>query len=299
MYRSTITSPIGKLTLISDGEYLNGLFIENQKYFLENIRSELIEKDNLDIFIKTKKWIDEYFSGKNPEPSNLKLKPKGTLFQETVWQELLNIPYGKTTTYKELGKIVTKTMKKDKMSAQAIGNAVSHNPISIIIPCHRVIGINGGLTGYAGGLDKKEYLLKLEKNKGEACMIDKVGGVILKDKKILVQRKKNNREECMIPGGKREGNETDFETLKRELKEELDILLEESEYLGTYYDVAVFSNKPIKVATYLTKTSGKIKCRNEIKEAIWVDRNYKEQGIKLGSILKKYVIPELIKGNLM
>lgn len=299
MYRSTITSPIGKLTLISDGEYLNGLFIENQKYFLENIRSELIEKDNLDIFIKTKKWIDEYFSGKNPEPSNLKLKPKGTLFQETVWQEFLNIPYGKTTTYKELGKIVTKTMKKDKMSAQAIGNAVSHNPISIIIPCHRVIGINGGLTGYAGGLDKKEYLLKLEKNKGEACMIDKVGGVILKDKKILVQRKKNNREECMIPGGKREGNETDFETLKRELKEELDILLEESEYLGTYYDVAVFSNKPIKVATYLTKTSGKIKCRNEIKEAIWVDRNYKEQGIKLGSILKKYVIPELIKGNLM
>lgn len=299
MYRSTITSPIGKLTLISDGEYLNGLFIENQKYFLENIRSELIEKDNLDIFIKTKKWIDEYFSGKNPEPSNLKLKPKGTLFQETVWQELLNIPYGKTTTYKELGKIVTKTMKKDKMSAQAIGNAVSHNPISIIIPCHRVIGINGGLTGYAGGLDKKEYLLKLEKNKGEACMIDKVGGVILKDKKILVQRKKNNREECMIPGGKREGNETDFETLKRELKEELDILLEESEYLGTYYDVAVFSNKPIKVATYLTKTSGKIKCRNEIKEAIWVDRNYKEQGIKLGSILKKYVISELIKGNLM
>ena len=299
MYRSTITSPIGKLTLISDGEYLNGLFIENQKYFLENIRSELIEKDNLDIFIKTKKWIDEYFSGKNPEPSNLKLKPKGTLFQETVWQELLNIPYGKTTTYKELGKIVTKTMKKDKMSAQAIGNAVSHNPISIIIPCHRVIGINGGLTGYAGGLDKKEYLLKLEKNKGEACMIDKVGGVILKDKKILVQRKKNNREECIIPGGKREGNETDFETLKRELKEELDILLEESEYLGTYYDVAVFSSKPIKVATYLTKTSGKIKCKNEIKEAIWIDRDYKEQGIKLGSILEKYVIPELIKRNLM
>lgn len=299
MYRSTITSPIGKLTLISDGEYLNGLFIENQKYFLENIRSELIEKDNLDIFIKTKKWIDEYFSGKNPKPSNLKLKPKGTLFQETVWQELLNIPYGKTTTYKELGKIVANKLNRKNSAAQAIGNAVSHNPISIIIPCHRVIGTNGNLTGYAGGLDKKEYLLKLEKNKGEACMIDKVGGVILQDKKILVQRKKNNREECIIPGGKREGNETDFETLKRELEEELDILLEDSEYLGTYYDVAVFSNKPIKVATYLTKTSGKIKCKNEIKEAIWIDRNYKKQGIKLGSILEKYVIPELIKRDLM
>lgn len=165
MYRSTITSPIGKLTLISDGEYLNGLFIENQKYFLENIRSELIEKDNLDIFIKTKKWIDEYFSGENPEPSNLKLKPKGTLFQETVWQELLNIPYGKTTTYKELGKIVANKLNRKNSAAQAIGNAVSHNPISIIIPCHRVIGTNGNLTGYAGGLDKKEYLLKLEKIK--------------------------------------------------------------------------------------------------------------------------------------
>ncbi len=163
MYRSTMTSPIGKLTLISDGEYLNGLFIENQKYFLANIRSELVEKDNLDVFIKTKKWLDEYFSGKNPLPSNLKLKAKGTLFQETVWQELLNIPYGKTTTYKELGKIVANKLNRKNSSAQAIGNAISHNPISIIIPCHRVIGTNGELIGYAGGIDKKKYLLELER----------------------------------------------------------------------------------------------------------------------------------------
>ena len=130
-------------------------------------------------------------------------------------------------------------------------------------------------------------------------MIDKVGGIILKDKKILVQRKNNNREECIIPGGKREGNETDFETLKRELEEELSLELTDIEYIGTYQDIAVFSGKPLQVIAYVTKTKGKIKCQNEIKEALWIDRNYKEQGIKVGSILGDYVIPELIKRNLM
>ncbi len=130
-------------------------------------------------------------------------------------------------------------------------------------------------------------------------MIDKVGGIILNDKKILVQRKKNNREECIIPGGKREGNETDFETLKRELMEELTVELVDAEFIGGYDDIAVFSNKPIHVQTYLATIKGKIKCNNEIKEAIWIDRNYKEQGIKVGSILGEYVIPELIKRNLM
>jgi len=130
-------------------------------------------------------------------------------------------------------------------------------------------------------------------------MIDKVGGIILKDKKILVQRKNNNREECIIPGGKREGNETDFETLKRELLEELTVELLEAEFLGEYFDKACFSDKPISVKTYLTKVKGEIICANEIKEAIWIDRNYQQKNIKLGSILEKYVIPELIKRNLM
>lgn len=130
-------------------------------------------------------------------------------------------------------------------------------------------------------------------------MIDKVGGVILKDKKILVQRKNNNREECIIPGGKREGKETDFETLKRELQEELSVELLKIEYIGTYQDIAVFSNKPLQVITYLAKIKGKIKCNNEIKEAIWIDKDYKKQGIKVGSILEKYVIPELVKRNLI
>lgn len=130
-------------------------------------------------------------------------------------------------------------------------------------------------------------------------MIDKVGGIILQDKKILVQRKNNNREECIIPGGKRENNETDFETLKRELKEELDVELLEAEFIGGYEDIAVFSNKPIHVQAYLVKISGNIKVQNEIKEAIWIDRNYKSKGIKVGSILGKYIIPQLIEKGLM
>ena len=130
-------------------------------------------------------------------------------------------------------------------------------------------------------------------------MIDKVGGIILQDKKILVQRQNNNRDECIIPGGKREGNETDFETLKRELFEELSVELIDAEFIGGYDDIAVFSGKPIHVQTYLVNVFGKIKCNNEIKEALWIDRNYKETGIKVGSILGNYVIPELIRRGLM
>lgn len=130
-------------------------------------------------------------------------------------------------------------------------------------------------------------------------MIDKVGGIILKDKKILVQRKKNNRVECIIPGGKREGDETDFETLKRELMEELTVELVSAEFIGEYDDIACFSNVPIYVSTYLVEIKGDIRCNNEIKEALWIDRNYKQQGIQVGSILGKYVIPELIKRSLM
>lgn len=131
-------------------------------------------------------------------------------------------------------------------------------------------------------------------------MIDKVGGVILNDKRILVQRKKNNRAECIIPGGKREGNETDLETLKRELMEELSVTLLSAEFIGGYDDIACFSpNEKIHVQTYLVTIDGKIKCNNEIKEAIWIDKNYKNKGIEVGSILGDHVIPELIKRGLM
>ena len=130
-------------------------------------------------------------------------------------------------------------------------------------------------------------------------MIDKVGGIILDNKRILVQRKKNNREECIIPGGKREPGESDFETLKRELYEELSVELVDAEFLGGYDDIAVFSNKLIHVQAYIATIEGEIKCNNEIKEAIWIDKNYKKEGIKVGSILGEHVIPELIKRGLM
>lgn len=130
-------------------------------------------------------------------------------------------------------------------------------------------------------------------------VIDKVGAIILKNKKILVQRKRNNRNECIIPGGKREQLESDFQTLQRELFEELTVELKEAAYFGDYDDLAVFSNKPLHVCVYLVDISGKIKCNNEIKEAIFIDRNYKEKGIEVGSILGDYVIPELVKRGLM
>ena len=130
-------------------------------------------------------------------------------------------------------------------------------------------------------------------------MIDKVGGIILKNKKILVQRKKNNREECIIPGGKRKDGESDFETLKRELYEELTVDLVSAEFIGGYDDIAVFSDESIHVQTYIAVVKGKIKCNNEIKEAIWIDKEYEKQGIKVGSILGKYVIPELVERGLM
>lgn len=163
MYTKTVSSPVGDLVLVSDGEYLIGLFIAGQKYFMDGCSKELYENNDLEVFHIVEEWLKSYFAGANLSIKSLPLKPAGTNFRQIVWQELLNIPYGDTITYKELGKKVAVRLGKSSMSSQAIGGAVGHNPISIIIPCHRVIGTNGSLTGYAGGLDKKEYLLALEK----------------------------------------------------------------------------------------------------------------------------------------
>ena len=163
MYTKTVSSPVGDLVLVSDGEYLTGLFIAGQKYFMDGCSKELYENNDLEVFHIVEEWLKSYFAGANLSIKSLPLKPAGTNFRQIVWQELLNIPYGDTITYKELGKKVARRLGKSSMSSQAIGGAVGHNPISIIIPCHRVIGTDGSLTGYAGGLDKKEYLLALEK----------------------------------------------------------------------------------------------------------------------------------------
>lgn len=162
-YKSYYNSKIGKLLLISTEEKLIGLFIENQKYYLGSLKEEeLIENNKLEIIINTKKWLDKYFTFKKPSPDDLKLEPIGSPFRQIVWKELKKIPYGKTITYSDISHIVARLLKKESMSAQAIGNAVGHNPISIIIPCHRVIGKNNTLTGYAGGLEKKRKLLQIE-----------------------------------------------------------------------------------------------------------------------------------------
>lgn len=161
--KSYYTSPIGNLTLACDEkENLIGLWIEGQKYFGDTVDSEMIANNNLKIFNKTKKWLDRYFRGEKPEILELPLNPIGNDFRQRVWQILCEIPYGKVTTYGDIAKIIAKEQGKERMSAQAVGGAVGHNPISIIIPCHRVVSSNGSLTGYAGGIKTKIKLLKHE-----------------------------------------------------------------------------------------------------------------------------------------
>lgn len=155
-------SPCGLLTLASDGQHLTGLWIEGQKYFLGTMREEVTVNDDLPIFGQTRAWLNRYFKGEKPLISELPLAPWGSAFRKEVWKLLCQIPYGEVTTYGELARAVAQLQGKQTMSAQAIGGAVGHNPISIIIPCHRVVGTNGSLTGYAGGIEKKIKLLELE-----------------------------------------------------------------------------------------------------------------------------------------
>ena len=175
IYKTYYNSPVGKLLIASKDGKLIGLWIEGQKYYLGKIKDELIENDKEEILVKTKKWLDKYFLGENPKISDLEISLNGTSFEKVVWELLKKIPYGEVTTYKELSKKVAKKLGKEKMSAQAVGGAIGHNPISIIIPCHRVVGTDGSLTGYAGGIDKKVKLLKHEKVNMEKLYIPKQG----------------------------------------------------------------------------------------------------------------------------
>ena len=163
LYTTTYDSPLGEITLAGDGENLIGLWMSNQKYFAATLKGHIEEKTNLPVFIKTKKWLDAYFTGKKPAISDLTLAPIGSEFRKVVWDILCEIPYGQCTTYGEIAKKTAARMNRKSMSSQAVGGAVGHNAISIIIPCHRVVGSNGSLTGFAGGIDKKIALLKLEK----------------------------------------------------------------------------------------------------------------------------------------
>lgn len=172
LYKKIYKSLVGEILIIFDQENLLGLYLESQKEFEEKLKDEeikLINLKSLDDFNEekfkilktTEDWLDKYFAGKNPDflPP---IKVSGSEFRKDVWEVLLKIPYGETITYKEVGEELLKRGKYERVSNQAVGGAVGHNPISLIIPCHRVIGSDGSLRGYAGGLDVKRKLLELE-----------------------------------------------------------------------------------------------------------------------------------------
>ena len=159
-YINYYSSPLGKITLASNGNELIGLWFEGQKYFASTLNGEYKQK-SLPVFEQTAKWLDVYFSGQNPNFTP-PLFLSSTSFRNEVWKILLTIPYGKIMTYGEIAKLMAENRGVEKMSAQSVGGAVGHNPISIIVPCHRVVGTDGSLTGYAGGVDIKEKLLKFE-----------------------------------------------------------------------------------------------------------------------------------------
>ena len=196
-YYTTYASPLGQMTLAcaADGKNIVGAWLEGQEYFLGSLQAEQGRAKKLPVLEQTCQWLDRYFAGQRPDPRELPLAPAGTAFRRKVWEKLLAIPYGQVVTYGDLAREVAAAGRSSqkggsknaagtkkiaakssagpknsasqaagagKMSARAVGGAVGHNPISIIIPCHRVIGARGRLTGYAGGLDKKVALLKLE-----------------------------------------------------------------------------------------------------------------------------------------
>ena len=159
-YTHHYVSPLGGITEASDGEHLIGLWFDGQKYFADALEAEYEEKP-LPIFELTDRWLDIYFSGKEPGFTP-PLYMKTSEFRKAIWEVMLTIPYGKTMTYGEIAETIAKQRGIARMSAQAVGGAVGHNSISLIIPCHRVVGANGNLTGYAGGIEKKMKLLEME-----------------------------------------------------------------------------------------------------------------------------------------
>lgn len=162
-YINYYPSPLGRITLAADEIGLTGLWLEGQKYYagqMDREHDEWIEKES-PVLTMAKCWLDAYFAGKVPEVA-IPMHLKGTPFQMEVWEILCQIPYGQTITYGQIARQIAHRRGMVTMSAQAVGGAVGRNPISIIVPCHRVMGADGSLTGYAGGVDKKMALLTLE-----------------------------------------------------------------------------------------------------------------------------------------
>ena len=163
MFERIIQTPLGEVRLRSDGKSLIGLWFVGQVNDAKE-HSDIEIKDDLPIFGQVETWLESYFFGKQT-PITFPLQPKGTIFQERVWKILQEIPYGETMTYGEIAQRIAKEKGVATFSAQAVGQSVGKNPISILIPCHRVLGKNGALTGYAGGVHRKEQLLRIERGK--------------------------------------------------------------------------------------------------------------------------------------
>lgn len=172
-YTQHYDSPLGGILLTADDVGLTGLWFDGQKYFARGLSNERIEQET-SVLAEAKRWLDIYFAGKEPDFTP-PLHPIGSAFRRSVWEILLQIPYGQTTTYGEIARQLSKKQGLERMSAQAVGGAVGHNEISIIIPCHRVVGADGSLTGYAGGIGKKEKLLELERADMRRFFVPKKG----------------------------------------------------------------------------------------------------------------------------
>ena len=172
-YTQHYDSLLGGILLAADDVGLTGLWFDGQKYFARGLSNERIAQET-PILTEAKRWLDIYFTGKEPDFTP-PLHPIGSAFRRSVWEILLQIPYGQTATYGEIARQLAKKQGLERMSAQAVGGAVGHNEISIIIPCHRVVGADGSLTGYAGGIGKKEKLLELERADMSRFFVPKKG----------------------------------------------------------------------------------------------------------------------------
>lgn len=161
MYTASCESPVGELLLASDGKSLTGLWLAGQKHYAAGVDETAVSDHSLPVFDHAKRWLDDYFAGKQPAIDRLPIAPQGSEFRRRICQLLCGIPYGTLITYGQLAKDYEAKFGQ-KTSARAVGGAVGRNPISIVIPCHRVVGANGAITGYAGGLDKKRLLLAHE-----------------------------------------------------------------------------------------------------------------------------------------
>lgn len=161
-YCDHYTSPIGNITIAANEKNIVGLWLEKQKYYMDVLEGKEYLEEETEIIKLAKNWLDRYFQGERPAIEELPLEFIGSDFRKRVWEILTEIPYGEVVTYGDIAKQAAMRLGLPSMSAQAVGGAVGHNPISIIVPCHRVVGAGGNLTGYAGGMDRKIKLLEWE-----------------------------------------------------------------------------------------------------------------------------------------